>query len=68
MSKRKTVDNLFNDVFDNMNTVREDVDGNDKKIIYVHKSCKRWRGSIIKKDSSINPRPRPFGRGRGFFE
>lgn len=37
MSKRKTVDNLFNDVFDNMNTVREDVDGNDKKIIYVRK-------------------------------
>ena len=37
MSKRKTVDNLFNDVFDNMNTVRKDVDGNDKKIIYVRK-------------------------------
>lgn len=37
MSKRKTVDNLFNDAFDNMNTVREDVDGYDKKIIYVRK-------------------------------
>ena len=37
MSKRKTVDNLFNDAFDNMNTVREDVDGNDKKIICVRK-------------------------------